>query len=141
MISVRRKQRVDPTIPSASMGDIAFLLIIFFMVTTTFSVDKTNVSLPVSFNRVDVERGAGVIAIERDGNLHFTSGEEMSREILINDLVALASQVIVADPAHVFIIKADTDTRYYYINQVMESLRDSRVVNINLLTMQRKTPL
>ncbi len=137
MIKVKRKQKVDAYIPSASMADIAFLLIIFFMVTTTFSVDKTNVSLPVSFNRVDVPRDAALIAVEKNGRIHFTSGEEMSREVLIVDLAAMASQIIVSDPAKYFIIKADTDTRYIYINDVMESLRRARVVNINLLTMQR----
>lgn len=141
MIKVKRKQRVDAYIPSASMADIAFLLIIFFMVTTTFSVDKTNVSLPISFNRVDVPRDAALIAIEKNGRLHFTSGEEMSRQIMIVDLAAMASQIIVSDPARHFIIKADTDTLYIHINEVMESLRRSRVVNINLLTMQRSEEL
>ncbi len=137
MIKVKRKQKVDAYIPSASMADIAFLLIIFFMVTTTFSVDKTNVSLPISFNRVDVPRDAALVAVEKNGRLHFTSGEEMSREILNVDLAAMASQIVVSDPAKHFIIKADTDTKYIYINDVMESLRRARVVNINLLTMQR----
>lgn len=141
MIKVKRKQRVDAYIPSASMADIAFLLIIFFMVTTTFSVDKTNVNLPVSYHRVDVPRDAALIAVERNGRLHFTSGEEMSREILIVDLAAMASQIIVSDPARLFIIKADTDTRYHHINDVMEALRRARVININLLTMQRSEPV
>ena len=36
----RRQNRVLPEIPTASMADIAFLLIIFFLVTTTMSQDK-----------------------------------------------------------------------------------------------------
>ena len=36
----------NPIIPTASMADIAFLLIIFFMVTISFEVDKTQVMLP-----------------------------------------------------------------------------------------------
>ena len=33
------KEKVEATIPTASMADIAFLLLIFFMVTTTFRAE------------------------------------------------------------------------------------------------------
>ena len=36
----RRESRVSPEIPTASMADIAFLLIVFFLVTTTMNQDK-----------------------------------------------------------------------------------------------------
>ncbi|MEO0085622.1 MAG: biopolymer transporter ExbD [candidate division WOR-3 bacterium] len=36
----RGRGRGDPKIPTASMGDIAFLIIIFFMTTSIFSRDK-----------------------------------------------------------------------------------------------------
>ena len=35
-----RESRVKPEIPTASMADIAFLLIVFFLVTTTMNQDK-----------------------------------------------------------------------------------------------------
>ena len=36
----KRESRVKPEIPTASMADIAFLLIVFFLVTTTMNQDK-----------------------------------------------------------------------------------------------------
>ena len=36
----RKESRVIPEIPTASMADIAFLLIVFFLVTTTMNQDK-----------------------------------------------------------------------------------------------------
>ncbi|MYK42232.1 MAG: biopolymer transporter ExbD [Gemmatimonadetes bacterium] len=36
----RRQSRVAPEIPTSSMADIAFLLIVFFLVTTTMNQDK-----------------------------------------------------------------------------------------------------
>ena len=36
----KRESRVSPEIPTASMADIAFLLIVFFLVTTTMNQDK-----------------------------------------------------------------------------------------------------
>ena len=40
------KNNFEPRIPTASMADIAFLLIIFFMLTITYVVDQAEVALP-----------------------------------------------------------------------------------------------
>ena len=45
-------------IPTASMADIAFLLIIFFMVTISFEVDKTTVTLPETNIRLEIPKQA-----------------------------------------------------------------------------------
>ncbi|MHC4885624.1 MAG: ExbD/TolR family protein [Planctomycetota bacterium] len=37
---MRRKKRLKPVVPIASMGDIAFLLIIFFMLTSNFMKNR-----------------------------------------------------------------------------------------------------
>lgn len=40
MLIPRRSSTIRPNIPTASMGDIAFLIIIFFMTSTVFTRDK-----------------------------------------------------------------------------------------------------
>ena len=50
-------------IPTASMADIAFLLIIFFMVTINFEVDKTQVYLPKTEIRLEIPKKAAYISI------------------------------------------------------------------------------
>lgn len=37
---IKRKRKTLQDIPSASMADIAFLLLVFFLITTTISMDK-----------------------------------------------------------------------------------------------------
>jgi len=39
-MALKKRTRVKATIPTSSMADIAFLLIVFFLVTTSFSHDK-----------------------------------------------------------------------------------------------------
>ena len=39
MAQIKKKKRTEPEIPTSSMADIAFLLLIFFLVTTTIDVD------------------------------------------------------------------------------------------------------
>ena len=54
-------------IPTASMADIAFLLIIFFMVTINFEVDKTQVFLPKTTIRLEIPKKAAYISITEAG--------------------------------------------------------------------------
>lgn len=39
MVSLKKRQRADAEIPTSSMSDISFLLLLFFLVTTTIDVD------------------------------------------------------------------------------------------------------
>lgn len=57
MILPRRKGRVPPEIPTASMADIAFLLIVFFLVTTSMNQDKgLSLHLPAMGEGKEVKR-------------------------------------------------------------------------------------
>ncbi|MBM3319294.1 MAG: biopolymer transporter ExbD [Candidatus Eisenbacteria bacterium] len=39
-MKIRKRAKGEPEIPNASMSDVAFLLLIFFLVTTIFNVEK-----------------------------------------------------------------------------------------------------
>ncbi len=118
------------------MADIAFLLIVFFMVTTTMTVDRTAVELPSSLERVEVPKEAAVIAIERDGVIHFSDGEEDSRIINALDILPSAAFIMSKNSNRFFLIKADGEVEYLHIDRVMEQLRQASVRNIAMLTAQ-----
>ena len=68
-----RKKRRHVPVPIASMGDIAFLLIIFFLVCSEVSKDKTNlqVTLPESRHVAKNEATfAARVAIDEDGEVY-----------------------------------------------------------------------
>ena len=75
-LSVRSTQ--NQGIPTASMADIAFLLIIFFMVTINFEVDKTQVLLPKTALRLEIPKKSAYISIIESGQIRVSSGEEIS---------------------------------------------------------------
>lgn len=135
-MKIKKPARPESYIPTASMADIAFLLIVFFMVTTNITVDRTQVALPTSLERVEVPKDAAVIAIEEGGVVHFSDGEEQSRVMNMNDILPSAAFVMEKNPLRYFIIKADGNARYEHIDQVMENLRQANVRNIAMLTQQ-----
>ena len=56
LLDKRRSKREDAETPTSSMADIAFLLLIFFLVTTTINVDTgIGMTLPP---KLDQERAA-----------------------------------------------------------------------------------
>jgi biopolymer transport protein ExbD len=138
-MNIKAPKRAEAYLPTASMADIAFLLIVFFMVTTTITVDRTAVNLPTSLERVEVPKDAAVIAIEEDGMIHFSDGEEDSRVINAQDILPSAAFIMSKNSLKFFLIKADGEAEYRYIDQVMEQLRQASVRNIAMLTMQEGT--
>ncbi len=62
-MSVRRKRKMAILVPIVSMGDIAFLLIIFFVLTSQFMKTKTELTLPEA---VALDQLEGSITLEMD---------------------------------------------------------------------------
>lgn len=133
----KRRGSIRATIPSASMGDIAFLLIVFFIVTTTFSVDKTKVNLAESLEREATVPGAAIIVIDGDGNVFLSQGDKNPEPRGIDDVTVFALNLVARAPQTQFTIKASRDVEYRYIDKVLEQLRDVDARNISLLTIQR----
>ncbi|GAB4229315.1 MAG: hypothetical protein Kow00109_00450 [Acidobacteriota bacterium] len=135
---MRLRERVwviPPAVPTASMADIAFLLIIFFMLTTSFSPERTSVQLPRSVTQAEVEKGAAIIAVTQDGQIKFTSGEEESVALSgPEELGLLVREIVKLVPAKEFVIKADRRAQYKWIDQVLDALRQNGAKRIGLLT-------
>ena len=128
---------VAPQVPTGSMADIAFLLVIFFMLTTSFSPERTSVELPNSQIRTEVSKNAAIVAITQDGVLKFTDGERPSFTISESELGKLASEIIGFIPGKEFVIKADRSVRYEHVDKVLEQLRLNGAKKIGLLTDRR----
>ena len=73
-----KKSKVSDEIPSSSMADIAFLLLIFFLVTTTFPKDKgLAIVLPESGETVEVsQKNILHIIVSTTGSVTIRRGEE-----------------------------------------------------------------
>ncbi len=137
MRSRHQIRSIVPLIPTASMADIAFLLVIFFMLTTSFSPERTSVLLPESQIRTEVSKNAAIVAITASGVIKFTDGERPSFEISPKELGLLAQEIIEIIPGKEFVIKADRNVKYAVIDTVLEELRLHGAKQIGLLTDRR----
>jgi biopolymer transport protein ExbD len=135
-VHIQRGERPLPAvIPTASMADIAFLLIIFFMVTTAYSLDRTPMELPQTKEQQQTSKGAAIISITEDGTYRFSSGEEDTA--MVNGIEGLAEAirgVTAANRMHPFVVKADRRLKYRVIDDVLEQLRLAGAENVTLLS-------
>ena len=73
---IRRKKRMQPVIPLASMGDIAFLLIIFFMLTSTFMKDANVKHEPARSPDIEEVKATNVsLSIDHEGVIRLMGTE------------------------------------------------------------------
>ncbi len=131
------RKRQDAVIPTASMADIALLLIIFFMVTFQIEVDKTQVALPTTDIRVEVPEKSAYISITEAGFIRVSTGEEISVQVPgPEDVLSFATSVVSKDPNRAFVLKADEHVPYRVVDQVIDALKQAKVHTIYLLSEQ-----
>ena len=124
-------------IPTASMADIAFLLIIFFMVTINFEVDKTTVGLPATELRFEIPKKSAYISIIESGQIRVSSGEEISVPVPgADNVLSFAVDVVANNPGKSFVLKADKNVPYRYVDSVIDALKQAQAEVIYLLSEQ-----
>lgn len=135
-MNLRARRRVaPPTIPTATMADIAFLLIIFFMVTTAQSLDHTPMELPQTEEQAESPKGAAILAISQSGALRFSAGENETEPVAnLAELGERIRAVTAVDSRHPFVLKADRELPYRTLDQVLIELRSAQARNITLLS-------
>ncbi len=130
VIKKKQKNVTANSIPSSSMSDIAFLLLVFFMVTTVFKVDNgIDIKLP-SAEKVEKlsRKNLSVIWINEQGKVaiedKFVPMDFVSN-IMDQKMFETNGELIVE-------VKADKNTKYGAIDSVFEELKASQALRVVL---------
>jgi len=132
MRRIAKRQGPQPDIPTASQGDIAFLLIIFFMVGTTFrAAQGLKVVLPnaMSTERILKKRNTQNLWIDKTGKVSVNDNL-----VTIPAVTPVIGEKITENPDLVVVLQADKDVPYGYVTDVLEALKAARALKITFAT-------
>ncbi len=131
-MKLRRKTQISTDIPTASMPDIIFMLLIFFMVTTVL---REYSGLPIELPRAK--------RIEKLKSKRHTSHIWVSKEGMVSIQDKLHSvdnirhimyEVRAADPLLTVSLKADKSAKMGLISEIHNELRKADALKLNYST-------
>lgn len=131
MISIRsrlRQREATAGVNMAPLIDLVFLLLIFFMVTTSF-VKETGVDVqrPTASTAVLKERGNILIGVDSDGRVFFEK-----KHIDIQSVRAHIERSLAENPEGAVVIVADKGSRTGVVIRVMDQCRLAGAKNVSI---------
>lgn len=125
-MKIRSRSKASSEIPSSSMSDIAFLLIIFFMLTTVFSQEAgLKYELPDSIKEVSLDQENIEIFVDATGAVRI--GETA---VSLEEVKTTVKTTKMVKPEIFVVIKVDPKTPYVYLVDTIDSVLLGGVDNI-----------
>jgi biopolymer transport protein ExbD len=129
MSLLKKKKGRSAEVPNASLADIAFLILIFFMVATTIDIDKgIPMLLPAEGETTEVAKDRITnILIDPNGAVLMDN-----REIDIAEIKGLVQEKVLQNPKMIFSVKTHPRTQYQTYVKVLDQLRmgKARIISI-----------
>ena len=124
-----KERRPIQEINSSSMADIAFLLLVFFLVTTTISLDKgISLILPAEGNELEVNKSNIVnILINDQGKVLIDENPGK-----IQNIKSIALKRMKQNPNVIFSVLTTKRTKYKNYIQVLDQLKQAKATKISI---------
>ncbi|MEM9763614.1 MAG: biopolymer transporter ExbD [Pseudomonadota bacterium] len=118
------KRTVSDEIPTSSMADIAFLLIIYFMVTTTFAATRgLDFALPKDEDNPPIVEKEDSVLIEIQANGQLIVDQ---KPMQVDGILEYLKPKLENNPKKPVIIKPDPQAPYGHMVEVFDTLRQGK---------------
>jgi biopolymer transport protein ExbD len=127
-----RKTKISSEIPTSSMPDIIFMLLIFFMVTTVlreYSGLPVNIPKAEKIEKLKGKRHTAHIWVSKEGLVSIND-----RLFAVEDVAKIMYDKRVSDPQVVVSLKADEEAKMGLISSIHEELREADALKLNYST-------
>jgi len=134
----KKKRRLGVRIDNTPMVDVAFLLLTFFMLTTTMNRPQTmEINLPPEKATVEVaESNLLTLLVKEDGTIYWNMAKEKPEKIEYKNLRSLMVRQSQANPKLITLIKVDRKGKYHMMVDVMDELNLANITRFSLAPMQ-----
>lgn len=140
----QRKKREKVDITLISMIDVLFVLLLFFMVTTTFNQHtEVNIKLPEA-DGADAEQHPKMVTLTIDADgIYYLNGDDGLPHQLVNQSIDTLKQELNKLAEHSgqipFIINADGKTPHQAVIKALEAASDAGFSHITFAALHSKT--
>ena len=127
-----RKTKLSSEIPTSSMPDIIFMLLIFFMVTTVlreYSGLPVNIPKAEKIEKLKGKRHTAHIWVSKEGLVSIND-----RLFAVEDVAKIMYDKRVSDPQVIVSLKADEEAKMELISGIHEELREADALKLNYST-------
>ena len=127
-----RKTKLSSEIPTSSMPDIIFMLLIFFMVTTVlreYSGLPVNIPKAEKIEKLKGKRHTSHIWVSKEGLISIND-----RLFAVGDVAKIMYEIRVSDPQVIVSLKADEEAKMELVSSIHEELREADALKLNYST-------
>ena len=139
MILSKKKSKISDKVPSSSMADIAFLLLIFFLVTTTFPKDK---GLPIvlpqegSIQEINPTNILHIV-VRPDGLVEVKRGDSPQMQLVTaKELESIWRLEMAENPRLIAAMKTDPTAPYRLMIDVLDAVQTAGATIISLQLLE-----
>lgn len=121
-MALKRRNKADAAFSMASMTDIIFLLLLFFVISSTMtSPNDIQVNLPESGANTSTKQVVARVSIDKSGNYFLATNEQDAQPISPEQLEPQIMQIVSKDTANTYVaLYADQDIAYKEVVRVLD---------------------
>jgi len=126
---------VRPTLDVTPLIDVVLQLVIFFMLTTTFSLYQgINVNLPKVVKAEEHQEKDLVVTITKENRVYLND-----REVTVEELAETVKPLFVASQPRVVVIRADQEVKHGKVVEVMDIVKGAGAEKLAIATEQKES--
>ncbi len=135
-MKLRLSRREDPEIGLTPLIDVVFLLLIFFMVSTTFTREsEITINLPEAA-ATESERERVTVDLVVDARGRYYVNNRLLVNTQLDTLRTALSQAVEGREDAILLISADAQTPHQAVIRAMDAARQTGIVQVSLATRE-----
>jgi biopolymer transport protein ExbD len=131
-VKIARRIRMTSTIPTASMSDIIFNLLLFFMVTSIFKTEEgLQIQLPRAKSGTEAQQQQ-LIHIWADRFSRISINDKLVR---IEHIQGIIASRLEENRGLIIAFNVDNRTKYKLVSDIMEQLKEANAINVTFTSV------
>ena len=128
-MKIQKKSKVSTEIPTASMPDIVFMLLLFFMVSTVIRQSAgLPLDLPIAKRIEKLEAKKNVVSVWANDQGEISIEDKL---IQVRDVARIMYDQRVANPKLIVSLKIDRAANMGFVTDIQEKLREADALKVN----------